>query len=77
MKFLRALFGKKGGDAASGRADNVESLEQSYRDTIGSIVDENGALPRGQAGSDVAVTDILTNINTKVNAGEAAAEAPG
>lgn len=76
MKFLRALFGKKSGDAASGRSNDVESLEQSYRDTIGSIVDENGALPQGQAGSDVAVTDILTNINTKVNAGEAAEEAP-
>ncbi len=73
MKFLRALFGKKGGSSA---ADSADSLEQSYRDTIGSIVDENETLQSQQSGSDVAVTDILTNINTKVNTGEAAQGAP-
>ncbi len=73
MKFLRALFGKKGGSSA---ADSADSLEQSYRDTIGSIVEDNGALQLKKSGDDVAVTDILTNINTKVNTGDAAQEAP-
>lgn len=68
MNFIWKLFGRKR-DSSAARSDQVDSLEQSYRDTIGSIVDEN------QAGSDVAVTDILTNINTKVNAADPAAEA--
>ena len=44
MKFIRDLLGKKR-SAASGRgSESVETLEQSYRDTIGSIVDETNAL---------------------------------
>ncbi|WP_342077731.1 FHA domain-containing protein [Yoonia sp. SS1-5] len=62
MKFLLALFGRK--DRNAGRSD-AETLEQSYRDTIGSIVeDENG---------DAGVSDMLTNINSKVNAGDGGA----
>ncbi len=73
MKFLRSIFGKKRTNEDAGSASG--SLEQSYRDTIGSIVDENQALQPGQNG-DVAVTDILTNINSKVNHGDGAEAAP-
>ncbi|MEJ6402965.1 FHA domain-containing protein [Yoonia sp. 2307UL14-13] len=63
MNFLKKLFGKKQNDAA--RAQQNASLEQSYRDTIGSIVDEN-------QNAEMGVSDILTNINSKVNADDAA-----
>ena len=71
MRFLRALFGRKGGSSPARRSGNTESLEQSYRDTIGSIVDENSDLQRG---GEQGVNEILTNINTKVNTGEAPGE---
>ena len=44
MKFIRDLLGKKRKEAAGSGSEAVESLEQSYRDTIGSIVDETNAL---------------------------------
>ncbi len=47
--------------------DSADSLEQSYRDTIGAIVDEDN-------GSEAAVSDILTSVNSKVNAPQPAAE---
>lgn len=40
MKFIRDLLGKKRKDDGARRAKGIESLEQSYRETIGSIVDE-------------------------------------
>lgn len=44
MKFIRDLLGKKRKDEATRRpAPRVESLEQSYRDTIGSMTDDPAA----------------------------------
>lgn len=48
MKFLRALFGRKGGDAPA-----QDSMEQSYRDTIGAMSDENAPLQLGDQESGV------------------------
>lgn len=70
MKFIRDLIGRKRRDETAARSRNMESLEQSYRDTIGSIVDEKEALQRrdgSSRGQQPAVSDILTNINSKVN----------
>jgi hypothetical protein len=58
MKFIRDLIGKKKRNAAA-RSEQVESLEQSYRDTIGSIVDETES---------ASVSDILTDVAEKANA---------
>ncbi|SFS22219.1 FHA domain-containing protein [Yoonia litorea] len=44
MKFIRDLLGKKRKEAAERGPQPVETLEQSYRDTIGSIVEEANAL---------------------------------
>ena len=44
MKFIRDLLGKKRKDTSARAAEAVETLEQSYRDTIGSIVEETNAL---------------------------------
>ena len=51
MKFIRDLLGKKRKEESSRLAQGVESLEQSYRDTIGSIVEESETLqaPAGDA----------------------------
>ena len=65
MKFLRALFGKKTNNDPFSRA-NADSLEQSYRDTIGSIVDEDTGLRGGQSATDGDVSDVLTNVNSKL-----------
>ncbi len=55
MKFIRDLLGKKRKEEGARRAKGIESLEQSYRDTIGSIVDENPA-----TGAEASASDILT-----------------
>ncbi|MFO8125469.1 FHA domain-containing protein [Yoonia sp.] len=57
MKFIRDLLGKKRNEEAARQTPQVESLEQSYRDTIGSMVDD-----AGQLGQPVvpAPSDILT-----------------
>lgn len=47
MRFIRDLLGKKRSETGKRHASSVESLEQSYRDTIGSMVEESGSL--GQA----------------------------
>jgi len=51
MKFIRDLLGKKRRDVAETQSQTVESLEQSYRDTIGSIVEETNALNAPPAAS--------------------------
>ena len=43
MKFIRDLLGKKRETPSQRRAQGVESLEQSYRETIGSMVSEADA----------------------------------
>ncbi|MEL6640243.1 MAG: FHA domain-containing protein [Pseudomonadota bacterium] len=53
MKFIRDLLGKKRNEEAKRQAPPVESLEQSYRDTIGSMVDDT-------AGADQQPSDVLT-----------------
>lgn len=57
MKFIRDLLGKRRPDERSRQAQGIESLEQSYRETIGSIVNETEAakatLAPGTAASDV------------------------
>lgn len=40
MKFIRDLLGKKRKEEGARRAKGIESLEQIYRETIGSIVEE-------------------------------------
>lgn len=40
MKFIRDLLGKKRKEESARRAKGIESLEQSYRETIGSMVGE-------------------------------------
>jgi len=47
MKFIRDLLGKKRTETKERQSQTVESLEQSYRDTIGSIVEETNALNAG------------------------------
>ena len=47
MKFIRDLLGKKRNPSSAERAAPVEKLEQSYRDTIGSLVEETNALETG------------------------------
>lgn len=58
MKFIRDLLGKKRDEAASGHREPIESLEQSYRDTIGSMVDDAGQLAQAPA---PAPSDVLTD----------------
>ncbi len=61
MKFIRDLLGKKRSDTNTRRASSVESLEQSYRDTIGSIVDEAAPLSKP-----AVTTPLQTNAATDV-----------
>ncbi|MCK0095859.1 FHA domain-containing protein [Yoonia sp. F2084L] len=63
MKFIRDLLGKKRKQEPNRRAQGIESLEQSYRETIGSIVDETDGLktPGGPS-----VSDVLTAVPEKV-----------
>ena len=57
MKFIRDLIGKKRRNAeAASRRPDVDSLERSYRDTIGSLAEEQ---------EPAAVTDILTDVAEK------------
>lgn len=59
MKFIRDLLGRKKRNAEVAKPrQTVESLEQSYRDTIGSIVDDNEG---------ASVSDILTDVAQKAN----------
>ena len=60
MKFIRDLLGKKRKQETKRRAEGIESLEQSYRETIGSIVDESGEPSQKSA------SDILTATPEKV-----------
>ena len=39
MKFIRDLLGKKRKEATAHRPDHIESLEQSYRETIGAMAE--------------------------------------
>lgn len=60
MKFIRDLIGKKRRNAeAALRRQDAASLEQSYRDTIGSLAEEQ---------EPAAVTDILTDVAEKTRA---------
>ena len=70
MKFIRDLLGKKRRDETPRRPAGVDTLEQSYRDTVGAITGDDAAEP--------AVTDILSSVNTKVapSAGQAASSEP-
>lgn len=62
MKFIRDLLGKKRKQETSRQAQGIESLEQSYRETIGSIVDESDAL---KATGDAVASDVLTSAPEK------------
>ena len=77
MKFLSALLGRK--RTNSGAQDsNVDSLEQSYRDTIGALTEEQKMIQRRATAPEIGVSDMLTNVNAKVSAPAktAAAAAP-
>ena len=54
MKFIRDLLGKKRKEASDVSSASVETLEQSYRDTIGTIVDETNALTAEPAAPEAA-----------------------
>lgn len=73
MKFIRALIGKKKSDARES-GGNADSLEQSYRDTIGAMTEEQKMLQRRAASSEIGVSDMLTNVNAKVSAAEKPAD---
>jgi hypothetical protein len=57
MKFIRELIGKKKRNAAE-RSEQVEALEQSYRETIGLIVGNEGS-----ASVSGNLTDVAKNAN--------------
>ncbi len=59
MKFIRDLLGKKRKDEGARRARGIESLEQSYRDTIGSMSDDRTApgIPDAATASDILTAD--------------------
>lgn len=65
MKFIRALIGKKR-DSAQAQDGDVDALEQSYRDTIGAMTEEQRSLQRRVAEQDIDVSGMLTSINAKV-----------
>ncbi len=58
MKFIRDLLGKKRNEETTRQAPPIESLEQSYRDTIGSMVDDAGQLEHAAT---PAPSEVLTN----------------
>ena len=58
MKFIRDLLGKKRNEETARRAPSVESLEQSYRDTIGAMVDDAGQLDQAPMPSDVLTNEV-------------------
>jgi hypothetical protein len=67
MKFIRDLIGKKRYEPTTPPADGADKLEESYRDTIGSIADDAASRQRsGELPADVSA--LLTNINAKTKA---------
>ena len=82
MKFIRDLLGKKRKEELSRTAQGVESLEQSYRDTIGSMTQEDSALQPPAAsdvltsGAEKAASDVRVVEVEKAPAAAAAPEAP-
>lgn len=73
MKFIRDLLGKKRETQTKRRAQGVESLEQSYRETIGSMVSEADA-------ANAQLADVTDRVKSEVRVVEvdesAAAAAP-
>lgn len=67
MKFIRALIRKKRDESNTGVSD-VDSLEKSYRDTIGALTEEQKVLQERAAAAEAGVSDMLTSINAKVSA---------
>ena len=80
MKFIRDLLGKKRHEESARQSPPVESLEQSYRDTIGSMVDDTGQLdqPGIPSPSDVLTSEVrvVTAERREVAPTPAAPEAP-
>ncbi|PJI86238.1 FHA domain-containing protein [Yoonia maricola] len=58
MKFIRDLLGKKRNEEPPRTAPPMDSLEQSYRDTIGSMVDETVPLDEQPTPSDVLTKEV-------------------
>ena len=75
MKFIRDLLGKKRNEDTARRSPPMESLEQSYRDTIGSMVDDSTALdvPEPPAASDVLTKEVRVTPSRIDTAAEAPA----
>lgn len=67
MKFIRALIGRNKGSARAA-SETADSLEKSYRDTIGAMTEEQKMLQRRAAAPEIGVSDMLTNVNAKVSA---------
>ncbi|WP_296422852.1 FHA domain-containing protein [Yoonia sp.] len=75
MNFIRAIFGRKRRVSDARAISSQDALEQSYRDTIGALADDQQAIQRRAGTAEKGVSDILTNISAKVNAQEAPAPA--
>ncbi len=74
MKFIRDLLGKKRNEGAKRQTPSVESLEQSYRDTIGSMVDDAGKF--GQPAASDLLTSEMRTVTTPTKQPAAAPAAP-
>ncbi|MEO1640649.1 MAG: FHA domain-containing protein [Pseudomonadota bacterium] len=75
MKFIRDLLGKKRKEEGDRLSQGIESLEQSYRDTIGSIVEESGELP-AKAPEPVTRKTRVINVAPKAEEAPVAPAAP-
>lgn len=78
MRFIRDLISKKQDDEAEHAAEGIEALEQSYRDTIGSLVDDDTGFGASDASAVRAASRLKTRVVTAEPAGSPAptAEAP-
>ncbi|MBE0412314.1 FHA domain-containing protein [Yoonia sp.] len=78
MNFIRALIGKKR-NAAQTQTNQVDALEQSYRDTIGALTEEQEVLQRHAIEDDEGghgELDMLNSVNAKLIAAQSAAPTP-
>lgn len=62
MKFIRNLLGKKYSEPSNQRIEPVDQLEKSYRDTIGSLVQEANAI-EAEAASAVVQRNVLAEVS--------------
>ena len=75
MKFIRNLLGKKYSEPSNQRIEPVDQLEKSYRDTIGSLVQEANAI-EAAAASAVVQRNVLAEVSKVTPVAPAAPAAP-